>query len=135
MKITPPFIIELRPWEVFVFGSNLAGRHGAGAAWMAATKFGAQLGVGSGLTGQCYALPTKDSELKTLSIPIIDTFVVGLSLIVRLNPEKLFLITAVGCGLAGYKPEDIAPLFKPFLDFSNVSLPTEFLAVLQPSTI
>ncbi len=134
MKITPPNITSLAPNEVFVFGSNLAGRHGAGAARLAYEKFGAQLGVFSGLTGQCYAIPTKDHQIQTLSISRIENFVMGFILIAANNPEKQFLITAIGCGLAGYPPKDIAPLFKRCLDLPNVSLPMEFIAVLQPST-
>ena len=105
-------IIELNNNQVFVFGSNLAGRHGAGAAKKAKEDFGAVYGIGEGSTGECYAIPTKCKALNTLSLIDINfnvaTFLHAASMYSRLQ----FLITKVGCGLAGYNEADIAPMFK-----------------------
>lgn len=104
---------------IFVFGSNLAGRHGAGAAKAAAQRFGAQYGVGKGRTGQAYALPTKDEELNTLSLDSIAGYINRFDDYAELHPELNFWMTRVGCGLAGHRDEDIAPMF----DLATVYLP------------
>lgn len=109
--------------SIFVFGSNLAGRHGKGAAKIAKDKFGAVYGVGQGLTGQSYAIPTKDKVLKALSIKEINQYVLEFSSFVESNSHLTFFITAVGCGLAGYKDEDIAPLFRILKENKNCSFP------------
>lgn len=96
---------------VFVFGSNLAGAHGAGAALEAADHFGAEMGVGEGPTGQAYALPTKDEHIETLPPEEIIISVENFLEYAELHPELTFFVTRVGCGLAGLKEEDIAPLF------------------------
>ena len=97
---------------VWVFGSNLAGRHGLGAAKVAHVNFGAPYGAHSGAMGQAYAIPTKDKSLRTLPIEIIkeriDTFMED----AHGNPKKRYFVTRVGCGLAGYTDAEIAPLFK-----------------------
>lgn len=97
---------------IFVFGSNLAGRHGAGAALCARQTHGAVLGVGVGRTGNSYAIPTKDENLRTLSLLVIHTHVEYFKLYARQNPDLTFNVTRIGCGLAGYTDTDIAPLFK-----------------------
>lgn len=97
---------------IFVFGSNTAGRHGAGAARHAAEFYGAKEKVGEGLTGECYALPTKDNKIKTLSLDKIKDSVNRFLDVARENPDKQFMVTRVGCGLAGYKNQQIAELFK-----------------------
>ncbi|HEY9704494.1 MAG TPA: hypothetical protein V6C58_18750 [Allocoleopsis sp.] len=97
--------------KIFVFGSNLAGRHGAGAALFARNHKGAKYGVGEGFMGQCYALPTKDRSIKTLPIHRIELHVMKFLEFAKNNPDLIFEVTRVGCGLAGYKDEDIAPLF------------------------
>ncbi|OYV75010.1 MAG: hypothetical protein B7Z66_14450 [Chromatiales bacterium 21-64-14] len=102
--------LEARP-AVFVFGSNLAGRHGAGAARYAAAVFGAAAGVGSGPTGQSYAIPTKDERLKTLPLERIAPEVRAFYRYAEGHPDADFLVTPIGCGLAGYRKEWIAPLF------------------------
>jgi len=106
---------------IWVFGSNLAGRHGAGAALVALESFGAQRGVGVGPQGRAYAIPTKDERLSVLPItsirPHIDAFIDH----AMANPDQRFFITRVGCGLAGYKDREIAPLFARAPD--NCSLP------------
>jgi len=105
-------IEELRNNQVFVFGSNLAGRHGRGAAKIAKENFGAVYGVGKGMTGDCYALPTKDSKVVTLSLSSIEVYVSEFIRFAKRHLDFEFLVTEVGCGLAGYSPEVIAPLFK-----------------------
>ena len=97
--------------EIFVFGSNLAGIHGAGAA-LAAKRLGAIQGQGYGPQGQTYAIPTKDSRLTTLSITRIRVHVADFLRYAKENSELYFYITRIGCGLAGYKDSQIAPLFK-----------------------
>lgn len=117
--------------SIFVFGSNLSGRHGKGAAKIAKDKFGAVYGVGQGLTGQSYAIPTKDKVLKALSIKEINQYVLEFSSFVESNSHLTFFITAVGCGLAGYKDEDIAPLFRILKENKNCSFPDRWETFLN----
>jgi hypothetical protein len=135
IKITPEKVSKLKSNEIFVFGSNLAGLHGAGAALLAEKAFKAAPGIGEGLTGQCYALPTKDKDIQTLPIIEIYKSVEVLLEVVKNNTSKFFIITAVGCGLAGYTPEDIAPMFEPFVHLENCSLPQSFVDVIFPKVI
>lgn len=123
-KTSPDNITELKFGQVFVFGSNLSGRHGAGAALLAAEEFGARYGVGVGPTGRCYAIPTKDRSLKVLPLDQIAEHVANFLRYARRYPELEFLVTQIGCGLAGYKPHQIAPLFADAPD--NVLLPSSF---------
>lgn len=97
--------------EIFVFGSNLAGRHGAGAAKVAYKKHGARWGMGVGHYGCSYAIPTKDQSIKTMPLKDIKTFVEAFILYAAAHPEWDFKVTRIGCGLAGYKDEEIAPMF------------------------
>lgn len=103
---------DLEPNEIFVFGSNLAGRHGAGAAKFARDYLGANYGVSAGITGRCYALPTKDVYIQTLPIDHIQVNIELFVSIAMLFDAKTFYVTKVGCGLARYKDSEIAPLFK-----------------------
>lgn len=96
---------------IFVFGSNLAGRHGKGAALFAKKNRGAQYGVGYGRTGNSFAIPTKDKDLKVLPLDTIEFYVKGFISYASLNPEEEFEVTKIGCGLAGYKEQDISPMF------------------------
>ena len=116
-------ITDLRPGEVFVFGSNANGAHGAGAARTAYEKFGAVWGEGHGLHGQSYAIDTMSG------MAVLQDEVRGFLEFSRGNPDLTFLVTKVGCGIAGYTPEEIAPLFtgRP----ANVVLPDAFRAVLD----
>lgn len=98
-------------YEIFTFGSNLAGRHGAGAALHARKHHGAVYGVGVGRTGDAYAIPTKGYQLQTLPLHTILSYVKGFLAYARSNPQLRFNVTRIGCGLAGYKDEDIGPLF------------------------
>jgi hypothetical protein len=98
--------------KIFVFGSNLHGIHGAGAAAFAHAERGAVMGVGVGLTGQSYALPTKRTPWETLGLSEIQEYVDQFLEFARTHPELQFQVTRVGCGLAGYEDEDIAPLFQ-----------------------
>lgn len=97
--------------EIFVFVSNLAGRHGSGAAWDAWKYCGAIYGVGEGHQGDSYAIPTKDENIKTLPLAAIKHYVNNFKLFAAHHPEMTFRVTRIGCGLAGYKDEDIAPMF------------------------
>lgn len=98
--------------EIFVFGSNLAGRHGKGAAKTARQDYGAKWGQGFGFSGRSFAIPTKDFELKPLPLKDIEVFVDMFIFSAGCYPESKYFLTRIGCGLAGYKDEDIAPMFK-----------------------
>jgi hypothetical protein len=97
---------------IFVFGSNLAGRHGAGAAAHARDSWGAQPGMGDGLTGQAYAIPTKDHQIRTMSLAQIRPFVDQFKAFAVSRPALIFQVTQIGCGLAGHVASSIAPMFK-----------------------
>lgn len=135
MRVTNPNITKLKPNEIFVFGSNLAGIHGAGAAKLAYEKFGAIFGKGEGLCGQSYAFPTKDYHIKTLPTQDLETSVDNLQYTVELYSEYDFLVTEVGCGLAGLKANQIAPLFKQLVHLPNITLPFRFWQVLLQEKI
>jgi hypothetical protein len=107
----PCAISKLKENEIFVFGSNLAGRHGAGAARIAMEHFGARYGVAEGITGQCYAIPTKDWSIETLDLDHIGVYIAKFLQYAK-GSNFDFIVTQIGCGLAGYKPRDIAPMFK-----------------------
>ena len=111
--------------EIFVFGSNLAGHHMGGAARAAHMKFGAEWGIGVGLTGQSYAIPTMQGGVETIK-PYVNQFIEY----AKEHYEKKFLVTRIGCGIAGFKDEEIAPLFKEAVAVSNIYLPREFYNVL-----
>lgn len=121
---TPEIITELKDDEVFVFGSNLAGRHGKGAALLAKTRFGAQNGYGVGPTGQCYAIPTKGFQIEVLPLWRIAGFVRFFLIFAQERGNRKFLVTKIGCGLAGYTPDEIKPMFA--YPPRNVILPIEF---------
>lgn len=109
---------------IFVFGSNLAGRHGKGAALMAARFAGAEYGVGRGRTGGAYAIPTKDAALLSLPLGNISAFVGDFIDYTKTNPELTFQVTRIGCGLAGYSDVEIAPMFMDAPD--NCSFDTKW---------
>lgn len=129
-RITPDNITNLSDGEVFVFGSNEAGIHGAGAA-KTALQWGAIYGKGFGMQGNTFALPTKDHNIKTLDIAKISEYVDQFLLYAKLTKDKTFLVTEIGCGLASFTPEDIAPLFENAISINNVHLPQRFWEVLE----
>ena len=126
VNYTPECINTLAPNEVFVFGSNLRGWHQGGAAKHAQRYFGAIWGQGVGLQGQSYAIPTMQGGVDTIK-PYVDDFIV----FARAHPELRFLVTRIGCGIAGFTDAEIAPLFKEALKVDNVILPYEFVKVLE----
>ncbi|MBO4504255.1 MAG: hypothetical protein J5730_05550 [Bacteroidales bacterium] len=119
---TPEWITDLKPDEVFVFGSNLAGAHAGGAARVAVECFGAIWGQGVGLQGQSYAIPTMQGGVETIK-PYVDEFIA----FAKSHPELFFYVTRIGCGIAGFVDEEIAPLFKAAVGLENVCLPENFL--------
>jgi hypothetical protein len=130
-KSTPDYITELAPGEIFVFGSNEAGRHGKGAA-KTAMKWGARYGQAEGLQGQTYGIPTVNSSISNkLSVEKIRRYVDRFTTFAKDNPQLTFLVTEIGCGLAGHTVKSIAPLFKDCLLISNVFLPRRFVRVLS----
>jgi hypothetical protein len=129
-RITPEDITTLNDGEIFVFGSNLAGIHGAGAAKIA-LQWGAIMGYGIGLKGYTYAIPTKNRKVETLPLNIIERYIEGFLLFTKLYPELNFLVTRIGCGLAGYADEDIAPMFKYALKVHNICLPESFWKIIE----
>ncbi len=121
-EYTPERIENLRQNEIFVFGSNLAGYHGGGAARLAYERFGAVWGQGTGLQGQSYAIPTMQGGVETIK-PYVDEFIE----FAKEHPELDFLVTRIGCGIAGFKDEEIAPLFFHALAWENIILPKSFV--------
>ena len=119
-------ITQLAPNEVFVFGSNLAGMHGGGAARVARERFGAVMGHGVGLQGQSYAIPTMQGGVETIQ-PYVDEFID----FAKAHPELKFLVTPIGCGIAGFTVEEIAPLFAAAIDVENIILPRPFVNVIE----
>ncbi|MBR0269396.1 MAG: hypothetical protein IJQ48_05245 [Prevotella sp.] len=117
-RTTPNHIDKLQPGEIFVFGSNLRGMHAGGAARAAYHKFCAVMGQGVGLQGQSYAIPTMQGGVETIK-PYVDEFID----FARQHPELTFLVTRIGCGIAGFRDEEIAPLFAEAHQLSNVVLP------------
>ena len=122
-EFTPDRISELKENEIFVFGSNLAGHHGGGAARLAYNRFGAVWGQGVGLQGQSYAIPTMQGGVETIK-PYVDEFI----RFAEQHPEYKFLVTRIGCGIAGFRDEEIAPLCTQALKVENIILPKEFVA-------
>lgn len=130
-RITPDNISVLVNNQIFVFGSNLAGKHGKGAAKLACC-WGAEWGQADGLQGLTYGIPTKDASIRrTLSIEEIKPFVDSFIIFAVEHPNLTFLVTEIGCGLAKLTPEDVAPLFKEAIDVVNIHLPLTFWNILN----
>lgn len=125
IEFTPELITKLNDGEIFVFGSNLAGQHGGGAALVAYRKFGAEWGVGVGLTGQTYAIPTMQGGVETIA-PYVNDFIE----FARNHRSLKFYVTRIGCGIAGFRDSDIAPLFSKALGKANIILPESFYKIL-----
>lgn len=119
---------KLLAGTIFVFGSNLAGRHGLGAAKTARQQYGAQYGVGVGRTGNAYAIPTKGRNMEVLALFDIQRGCEQFVMYAKAHPELSFFLTRIGCGLAGYKDHQIAPFFKGLPD--NVLVPDVWAAYL-----
>ena len=128
-QFTPDFITELKESEIFVFGSNLQGMHGGGAARIAYEEFGAIWGQGVGLQGQSYGIPTMHGGVDVIK-PYVDEFVN----FAKSHPELKFLVTRIGCGIAGFTDEEIAPLFKDAIEIENIYLPKSFYYVIVKQT-
>ena len=124
-EFTPDRINHLGDDEIFVFGSNLAGAHGGGAARIAYDKFGAVWGKGVGLYGHTYAIPTMHGGVDAIK-PYVDEFIA----FAKSHPEYFFYVTRIGCGIAGFKDRDIAPLFRAALGVDNICLPRGFVMCL-----
>lgn len=124
-KYTPDVISVLGPRDIFVFGSNLSGHHAGGAARVALNRFGAVWGQGEGLQGNSYAIPTMQGGVETIK-PYVDRFIE----FAKYEKALTFYVTKIGCGIAGFKPYDIAPLFKKALVISNIRLPKEFVDII-----
>ena len=125
-EYTPDFITELGPNDIFVFGSNLEGSHGGGAALLAHKKFGAIWGQGVGLQGNSYGIPTMQGGVETI-LPYVDQFID----FAKTHPELIFYVTKIGCGIAGFSIQEIAPLFQKAIGIPNIRLPKEFSEILK----
>lgn len=129
LRFTPENITSLGPDEVFVFGSNLQGMHCGGAARTAVLRFGAIMGQGVGMQGQSYAIPTMQGGVDTIK-PYVDQFID----LAREWDQTTFYVTRIGCGIAGFTDEEIAPLFAEALPLYNVRLPRSFYRILTSRT-
>ncbi len=130
-RITPNIITKLKDNEIFIFGSNLSGRHGKGAA-KTALGWGAKWGQAKGLQGRTYGIPTKDASIRrTLTIEEIKPFVDEFIEFAKTNENLIFLVTEIGTGLANHKKENIAPLFKQAVNYKNIYLSKDFWFILS----
>ena len=125
-EFTPERITALAENEIFVFGSNLAGSHGGGAARIAHIDFGAVMGQGVGLQGQSYAIPTMQGGVETIR-PYVDEFIA----FAKEHSDMRFYVTKIGCGIAGFEEKEIAPLFAEAIDVENILLPREFVDIIE----
>ena len=125
-RFTPEYITELQPNEIFVFGSNLGGFHAGGAVRVALHKFGAVWGQGVGLQGQSYAIPTMQGGVETIK-PYVNEFIA----FAQEHSELTFYVTRIGCGIAGFAEDEIAPLFRAAIDIENIILPKSFAECLD----
>ena len=131
IRVTPEKITSIQDGEVFVFGSNQSGRHGAGAARLA-LSWGAKWGQSGGLQGKTYGIPTKNASItKTLAVRVIKTYVDEFIEFAKNHTDLKFYVTEIGCGLAGYTPKDIAPLFIEAINVENIYLPERFWKFLK----
>lgn len=125
-RVSPQWITTLADDEIFVFGSNLEGLHGGGAALLAYERFGAVWGQGTGLQGKSYGIPTMHGGIDVIA-PYVDEFIA----FAREHRGLKFLVTEIGCGIAGFTVEEMAPLFKDAIDEENIYLPQRFIKILE----
>lgn len=125
-RVSPQWITTLADDEIFVFGSNLEGLHGGGAALLAYERFGAVWGQGAGLQGKSYGIPTMHGGIDTIA-PYVDEFIA----FAREHRELKFFVTEIGCGIAGFTVGEMAPLFKDAMDEENIYLPQRFIDILE----
>ena len=125
-KISPKWITTLDDNEIFVFGSNLEGIHGGGAAYTAYKQFGAIWGQGTGLQGKSYGIPTMHGGVDTIA-PYVDEFIA----FAHEHKDMKFLVTEIGCGIAGFTVSDIAKLFRAAINEDNIYLPQRFVDELN----
>jgi len=125
-EYTPDRITQLEEGQIFVFGSNLMGHHAGGAARMAYERFGAVWGEGVGLHGNSYAIPTMQGGIETIK-PYVDSFIS----FAKEHQELTFLVTRIGCGIAGFRDDEIAPLFTYDAELSNIILPESFDRIIN----
>ncbi len=125
-RVSPQWITTLAEDEIFVFGSNLEGLHGGGAALLAYERFGAVWGQGAGLQGKSYGIPTMHGGVDVIA-PYVDDFIA----FAREHRELRFLVTEIGCGIAGFTVGEMAPLFKDAMDEENIYLPQRFIDILE----
>ena len=134
MRITPEEMKaeDFSVIKIFVYGSNESGINSAGAALFAKNELGAKSGLGFGRSNFCFAIPTKDWDIKTLPLSVINFYVNRFIAYAAKCSKVSFYVTQIGCGLAGYAPKDIAPMFRDAMDLENVYLPQSFWDVLIP---
>lgn len=131
MRYTPEVISSLKKNEIFVFGSNERGIHGAGAAKAAFDYYGAIWGQGFGLQGETFAIPTKNWYIQTLCLQDIAFYVRRFIIFAKGETKLIFLVTKIGCGLAGLTVEQVAPLFRDAYGVKNIVLPKEFVTIIE----
>ena len=124
-RVTPEKVNKVRNNEIYVFSSNLQGLHNDGTARIAFQRYGAVMGQSVGLQGKCYAIPTLQGEPN-----IVRPYVDELLEFVKQHPEQTFIVTKIGTDIAGYTPQDIAPMFKKAVWMKNVRLPQEYWDIL-----
>ena len=128
--LTPDYVSELGKNDIFVFGSNLEGKHMGGAARVAYDKFGAIWGQGVGLQGNSYAIPTMHGGVDVIR-PYVNEFIE----FAKEHQNYMFLVTPIGCGIAGFTANEIAPLFKDAVGVNNIALPESFMKILENKTV
>ena len=126
LRVTPDRLEQISGTDILVFGSNQQGIHAGRIAREALERFGAQMHQGAGIQGQSYAIPVMQGDVDTIQ-PYVDEFLDYASR----HPHQHFMVTEVGCTLAGFEPEDIAPLFSPAREESNIWLPISFLVAME----
>lgn len=129
VNCSPVKISTLKDNEVFVFGANTSGRHVGGGARMA-LKWGAQDGLGYGISGKTFAIPTLRHDFTKLSLRDIEEYINGFIGYARIRRDKTYLVIAIGCGFAGFGIDEIAPLFGEALQYEHIKLPLVFFEYL-----